>query len=107
MPLSFFACACLHFHFLAHVVFVLAKHFERLAYSGASHLEFVVFGVAVKVCFDVLAQLHAVVYPHAVLMVYFDYNAVVGADCQVGKEVIPLPSSHPFTMVSTFDFSII
>ena len=47
-----------------------------------------VFLIAVQAVFYILAQLHAVVYPHPVGMVYLHHDFVVGTYLYVHEEVL-------------------
>ena len=68
--------------------FVLLMHLEGLPDARASHFQFKIFFVAVETVLDEAAQCHAVFNPHTVLMVDFHHDAVVGANGEVGQEVV-------------------
>ena len=60
---------------------------EGLAQSGGSHLQLVVLFVTAQMVLDVAAQIRAVVHPHAIGVVYFYDDAIVGANLNIYEEV--------------------
>ena len=77
-----------HFHGLAHKVVVLLFHLERLTETCRSHFELIVLVVAAEMVLDILAQLCAVFDPHAVGMVNFNSNLVIGRNIDIHQEVV-------------------
>ena len=68
--------------------FVLAEHLEGLSDACAAHFEFKVLLFAVEAALDKAAEFYAVFNPDALFVVNFHHDAVVGADGEVGQEIV-------------------
>ena len=87
-PLDLTAVSVEHLNLLADKALLLLRHLERLTQTSRTYLKLVVFLIAAQTLFDEAAQLHTVLYPHTVGMVYLHHDLIIRADFNIHKKIV-------------------
>ena len=77
-----------HLNVLANEVHILLRNLKGLPESGRAYLKLIILLVTVETVLSIAAQLYAVLYPHAIGMVYLNNNSVIRADFNIYKEIL-------------------